>query len=169
MSSEKTISIFLPTYNRYKDGHLKDSIESIINQSYKNFELFIVDDGSIDGSENLIKEYSYSDSRIKHIRFEKNTGLPAYTISVAFQRSKGEYLAFVFDDCIIYDNHLEILSDALENSNHGMVYGKAIALINDLEKKEFGMPYDKSIIDRGDNYIPNVAVMIRRSVIEDIG
>ena len=59
----KKVSILMPMYNSEK--YIKESINSILNQEYKNFELIIVDDGSIDSSIEIVKEYN--DSRIKSV------------------------------------------------------------------------------------------------------
>jgi len=66
------VSIVLPTYNGAK--YIRQSIDSCLNQTYKNIELIIVNDGSTDGTPEIIR--SYEDGRIKYLTHEKNKGLP---------------------------------------------------------------------------------------------
>jgi len=82
-----TISVLLPVYNG--QAYLKQAIDSILNQSYQNFELVIVNDGSSDGSLELIA--SYTDKRIVLIN-QDNTGLPC-ALNRAINEAKGQYLA----------------------------------------------------------------------------
>ena len=65
------ISVLMPAYNAEK--YIKEAIESILNQTFSNFEFIIIDDGSIDATEEIIK--SFKDSRIVYIKNEKNLGL----------------------------------------------------------------------------------------------
>ena len=64
------ISVLMPAYNAEK--YIKEAIESILNQTFSNFEFIIIDDGSIDATEEIIK--SFKDSRIVYIKNEKNLG-----------------------------------------------------------------------------------------------
>ena len=87
------ISIILPTYNGSK--YIRKSIDSCLNQTYKNLELIIVDDGSSDKTPEIIK--SYKDIRIKYIRHKKNKGLP-FALNTGFANATGEYLTWTSDD-----------------------------------------------------------------------
>lgn len=73
-SNESMISIVLPVYNG--ERYLKKSIESCLNQSYRNWELLIIDDGSTDRSAEIAKEYVQIDSRVHYYRNEHNLKLP---------------------------------------------------------------------------------------------
>ena len=87
------VSIVLPTYNGAK--YIWQSIDSCLNQTYKNIELIIVDDGSTDKTPEIIK--SYQDERIKYIRHEKNKSLPN-ALNTGFANTRGEYLTWTSDD-----------------------------------------------------------------------
>jgi glycosyltransferase involved in cell wall biosynthesis len=87
------VSIVLPTYNGAR--YVKQSIDSCLNQTYKNVELIIVDDGSSDETPQIIK--SYSDSRIKYIRCTNNNGLPN-ALNIGFANSTGTYLTWTSND-----------------------------------------------------------------------
>ena len=70
MSPSPKVSVILPTYNRRST--IARAVRSVLNQTYRNFELIIVDDGSVDDTERIVSEFG--DTRIKYLRNEKPTG-----------------------------------------------------------------------------------------------
>ncbi len=82
------LSVIIPVYNSAE--YISEAIESILNQSYQNFELVIINDGSGDNSGSIIK--SFSDSRIKYFENEGNRGL-VYSLNRGMEESKGRYIA----------------------------------------------------------------------------
>ena len=88
------ISIITPTYNRKE--MLEQAIDSVRNQSFKNFEMIIVDDCSIDGTDEFIQKYS-SDKRIRYFRNDCNKG-PGYNRNFGYCKSTGQYVIFLDDD-----------------------------------------------------------------------
>ena len=88
------ISVILPVYNG--SLYLKESIDSILNQTYTNFELIIINDGSKDNSEEVIK--SYNDDRIKYLS-QENRGLAA-TLNIGIKLTNGIYIARMDQDDI---------------------------------------------------------------------
>ncbi len=107
------ISIILPTYNGSR--FIKKSLDSIINQTYENWELIIVDDCSVDETPNIIKEYVKKDKRIKSIRNEINQKLPA-SLNIGFREAKGDYLTWTSDDNFYEPNAIEKMLEVLENN-----------------------------------------------------
>ncbi len=99
------VSVVMANYNGSK--HLEDSILSILNQSYKNFELIIIDDGSTDNSLNIIKKLQETDSRVKLIQNTKNLGLAA-SLNKGIEKSSGCYIARQDADDISTYNRLEL-------------------------------------------------------------
>lgn len=111
------ISIIIPTYNR---GNLiKKSIESILMQTYKDFELIIVDDNSSDNTESIVK--SIEDNRIKYIRLNKNVGANKAR-NIGIENSLGEYIAFNDSDDEWKSNKLEIQLQTLIDTNADLVF-----------------------------------------------
>jgi glycosyltransferase involved in cell wall biosynthesis len=113
------VSVILPTYNR---AHvLGKAIESILNQTYSNFEIIIVDDGSLDSTEKLVARYR--DNRIKYIRHTKNQGAVAAR-NTGIVASKGEYIAFQDSDNEWLPEKLEKQIAAFNSGppNLGVVY-----------------------------------------------
>ena len=104
------ISIIVPVYNNEK--YLKRCLDSILNQTYKNFEVILVDDGSIDSSSKICDEYSNKYSNIKVIH-KKNGGL-GNARNKGLEFAKGKYIKFIDSDDYIRSDHLKNLHDAIE-------------------------------------------------------
>ena len=113
MENKELISVVVPVYNVEK--YLKYSIESIINQTYKNLEIILVDDGSTDSSSIICDEYSKKDSRIKVIHKE-NGGL-ADARNVGISNANGMYIGFLDSDDYIHPTFFEKLYNLLKNNN----------------------------------------------------
>ncbi len=96
------ISVIIPTFNREK--FLESTIESVFNQSYKNIELIVVDDGSTDNTEQIIN--SMDNNSILYIKLNKNMGC-SFARNIGFHSSKGEYIAFLDSDDKWVSNKLE--------------------------------------------------------------
>lgn len=95
LNSEGLISVCVTTYNRKK--LLPKVLNSILNQTYSNFELLLVDDYSTDGTEQFLKKDYLGDKRIKYIRHKRNKGLAAAR-NTAISQAKGKYFTFCDDD-----------------------------------------------------------------------
>lgn len=88
------VSVILPVHNGIK--YLRESVKSVLNQTYKNFELIILDDGSTDESGTVIDEFAAADKRIKAVH-QENQKLPQ-TLNNGFNLARGEYLTWTSDD-----------------------------------------------------------------------
>ena len=92
---EALVSIIMPSFNGAK--YIAASIESIISQTYKNWELIITDDCSTDGTQAIIKSYASRDTRIRSFFFDKNQGSGA-TRNKSIEEARGRYIAFCDSD-----------------------------------------------------------------------
>ena len=103
---EELVSVIMPTYNA---GHfLADSIDSILNQTYRNVELLITDDHSNDAETlSILKRYSEKDERVKVMLLDNNKG-PGYSRDQSIARAKGRYIAFCDSDDLWSPNKLEL-------------------------------------------------------------
>ena len=101
-SSNDKISIIIPTYNREK--LLIRSIKSILKQTYKNFEIIIVDDFSKDNTKNIIN--IFNDKRIRYIRLRKNKGA-SVARNIGIKKATGKYISFQDSDDIFHFDKLE--------------------------------------------------------------
>lgn len=164
------VSVIMPTYCRNHDGLLQAAMESVLNQDYEHLELLVADDGSVDGSKELIERYASQDERVKHIRFDRNIGLPAWTTGLAFQRSSGEYIAWCFDDCVLLPNCLTTLVGALEgNPRASMAYAQTRLERRNGTAVVIGRPLDRGELARGLNHIPQSASLQRRRLFYAVG
>lgn len=116
------VSIVLPTYNGEK--YLNESIQSILDQTYENFELIIVDDCSTDSTPTILDRFQKIDERIQVYRNTKNKKLPA-SLNYGFSKSHGKYLTWTSDDNIFEKDAVLNMVRVLEsNPNIGLVFSK---------------------------------------------
>lgn len=114
---EKKISIIMPVYNAEK--YLYRSINSIINQTFKDWELIIIDDGSTDGSSYICDSFAANDNRIMVIH-KKNEGV-AIARQIGINMAKGEYSIHCDSDDWVESNMLEVLHDFAQKYNADIV------------------------------------------------
>lgn len=113
----KKISVILPIYNTKEE--LKKCLSSICNQTYNNLEIICIDDGSTDGSENVLDEFAGKDSRI--IAIHQVNGGESNARNVGLRKATGEYIAFCDCDDWIDSNMYQVLIEAMEKDNLDMV------------------------------------------------
>lgn len=124
------VSVVMPSYNHRE--YVGRAIESVLRQTYENFEFIIADDGSTDGSPEVISQYD--DPRIKFIKFEQNTSFGA--CEYIYQQAKGKYIASICSDDMWKETLLE----------------KYVAFLQ--EHEEYGCCFCKpDIIDENDNIV----------------
>jgi glycosyltransferase involved in cell wall biosynthesis len=111
------ISIIMPTYNGTK--YLRQAIDSIISQTFQDYELIIVDDCSTDNTREVVS--SYQDPRIRYLRNEKNLRLPN-TLNVGFRASRGQYLTWTSDDNYHAPEAIGVMYSYLNDNNADFVY-----------------------------------------------
>lgn len=111
--NNELISIIVPIYN--KEDYLPQCLDSIINQSYTNFEVLLVNDGSTDSSGIICQEYAERDSRFRYI--EKENGGVSSARNLGLERSEGAYITFIDSDDWVEFNYLEVLYNALRENN----------------------------------------------------
>jgi len=108
------ISIIVPVYQ--VESYLKQCIDSILTQSFHNYELILIDDGSIDNSGVICDEYAKQDHRIK-VFHQSNKGLSA-SRNIGLDNAYGKYITFIdSDDVLLSDDYLKILYDSLQKYN----------------------------------------------------
>jgi len=108
------ISIITPSYNSSK--YIEKTIDSVISQTYKKWEMIIIDDASPDKANEIIKEYCKKDSRIKLIHLERNMG-PANARNEGIKQARGKYIAFLDSDDIWLPTKLEKQVKFMQDNN----------------------------------------------------
>lgn len=111
------VSIIMPVYNC--ERFLEDSIDSVLSQTYTDFELIIIDDGSKDNSRKIIEEYALKDQRIKAF-YNQNHGV-SYTRNYGIEYANGEYIAFIDADDIYNKSYLEEMCRVIATENSDLV------------------------------------------------
>lgn len=119
------VSVALPVYNGEK--YLGEAIESILNQTLRNIELLIIDDGSTDKTLEIIQRYAKLDSRIKY-RSRENKGL-SKTLNELLQMAKGKYIARMDHDDISEPDRFQIQYDYMERHHEIVALGTACRII----------------------------------------
>ena len=109
----KLVSIGMPAFN--DKPFLNRALESIVNQSYGNFELILSDDCSTDGSAQICEEYALKDTRIKYIRQEHNIGI-SRNMEFLLHQATGEYFMWAGDDDLWHSDFVSLHVKVLENS-----------------------------------------------------
>ena len=163
------ISVILTTYNRAKK-YLPRAIKSVLNQTFKDFELLVIDDGSTDKTSDVV--HSFKDKRIKYFKI-KHFGCDTRPKNTGTKRARGEYIAYLDDDCAFRPDHLQALYNALEkDENVVMVYGDRWVHYEDTTKgkDQIGIYNDfdyPRLLKR--NYIDTSDVLIRRAALYEVG
>ncbi len=142
------ISVIIPTFNRAE--FLKISISSVLNQTFKEFELLIIDDGSTDNTKEIIK--SFNDDRIKYIYYNQNKG-PSYARNTGIKLAQSNFIAFLDSDDKWKNEKLEIqYKSMLKNSNYLLSHTEEIWYKNGkilnpkkIHKKQQGDVFQQSL------------------------
>lgn len=121
------VSVIVPVYNVEK--YLSNCLDSIINQSYSDIEIILIDDGSTDNSGHICDMYSLKDKRVRVIH-QKNKGV-SNARNVGLKISKGQYISFVDSDDVICSWHIECLLNVLIKEHSDFIRGSIVDSIDD--------------------------------------
>lgn len=127
MENQALISVIIPVYN--VEEYLRECVDSVINQTYKNLEIILVDDGSTDSSGRICDEYIEKDERITVIH-KKNEG-PSKTRNTGLSHANGKYIYFLDSDDYITENALENLVLTAEANQADLVFFDAFSFSDD--------------------------------------
>lgn len=165
MNLSGVVTVLMPVYNAEK--YLKEAIESILNQTYKEFDFLIIDDGSTDGSETIIN--SYKDSRIIFLKNERNMGI-VKTLNKGLSLIDSEYICRMDSDDIAVPKRLEKQLLYMENHPEVTVAGSSIEKFNDQgAKKVLKVRTDPKRLKTHllfDNALMHPTVIMRNSVLK---
>lgn len=166
MSQSYKVTIYITNYNY--ESYVRQAIESVLNQSFQDFELIIIDDGSTDNSKSIIKEYENRD-RVQII-FQQNKGLNASN-NVAIQMSKGEYIVRLDADDYFEPHAIETMVKDLEaDPKLALVFPDYRLVdsdgenIGEVHRHDFSK--DVSLLDQPAH---GACTMIRKSILEKVG
>lgn len=171
-NEKKKLSILMPTFGRGKNGFFKRAVTSYIEQTFKDTELIIIDDANTDGTSEQIDEFMKQDRRISCIRHKQNMGLPAISTYEALKKARGEYIGFLFDDCVLYPSAYERTLKKMEEEGAQASYGRVLVCMDkeDMTKNEM-FYYKEEYLDNLEisNSIGNISIIFKKDIIETIG
>lgn len=162
------LSVILPVYNGLP--YLRQAIESVLTQSFGDFELIVINDGSSDGSRQLLE--TFDDPRMRIIQ-QRNRGLAA-TLNIGIAQARGRYLARQDQDDICLPGRFEKQIAFLEANSSVMLLGTAAEIWHGDSRTQRVMRHaaDSPALKFGllfNNYFVHSSVMLRRSVFEHVG
>lgn len=165
------VSVVIPAYNAAL--FIKEAIESVLNQTYMNFEIIVIDDGSIDNQNEIIRTLMEKDDRIKYF-YQENSGVSTAR-NHGILISKGEYLAFLDADDVWLPDNLELKIRKFESGEFGLVHSSA-KIIDDKSnitgQSIIGKEGDllEDMLMWKETCIPGPSsVLVKKEVIEEIG
>lgn len=165
-SNTPKISVVMSCYNR-KD-YVSDAIESILNQTYKDFEFIIIDDCSTDGTREIIQKYADNDNRIVYIKNPQNMDYN-FNLRHGFNIAKGEYIARMDDDDISLPERFEKQVKYLDEHHDITVLGTFIETFGDEKIESWVFENDSEILDVLLNFFNPMchpSVMVRKSFLK---
>ena len=163
------VSVIFPTYHRANGGGLDRAIRSVLSQSLDDFELLIMDDGSIDGSFEIIEALRAVDARVVHVRHEMNCGLTGLRVNEGIELARGKYLAFQLDSHSWRPRALETLvSEADCHEEPTVVIGRSSATGH---TPELMMPLLEVSVENLmlTNIVANNSVLLPRCLLDEHG
>jgi len=165
------VSIIIPTYNC--SSLLERAIKSVLAQTYENWELIIVDDGSTDGTKDLVANFRKIEPRIKYI-WQNNSGAPARPRNTGIKSASGEYIAFLDHDDEWLPNKLEKQVALLENSPEIAFVSCNVIVVSPKRSELISSPKYK-----GENFLKKMleknliltasSVVVRREIFDKVG
>lgn len=166
MKDAELVSVIMPAF--CAEAYLSQAIDSVLAQSYPNWELLILDDQSPDGTREIAQSYAQRDPRIRCIRNEQNVGV-AQTRNHGIDLSQGDWIAFLDSDDIWHPKKLETQLAAAKSAGADLVYTSyAMFRDEDQRRAEYLVPesvdYESLLLE---NVIGCSTVMVRRTFLEN--
>ena len=162
------ISVVTPCYN--SSAYIAQTIESVLSQSYTDWEMIIVDDHSTDQSAAIVKSYSDKDDRIVLLSTDRNTGSPAIPRNIGIENSKGKYIALLDADDIWYPNKLAEQIALMESKpcrityTNGVMMNEGGTVIRRMKKAEW-VDYRRTLKR---NELSCSSVMLEKALLGDL-
>ena len=168
MGENPLVSVVIPVYNRA--NYVVQAIDSVLAQTYKNFEIIVVDDGSKEDVKGALQKY-IKNKKIRYI-YQKNKGV-ASARNTGIKKVRGEFIAFLDDDDIWLPKKLELQMPLFSDKNVGLVYGGRINFEDSTQKVVWKS--DSSKFYKGDvfdkllfgncNFVCTSTVIVRKNIL----
>jgi glycosyltransferase involved in cell wall biosynthesis len=184
MQNNPLVSVIIPAYNH--ELYIEEALQSVIDQTYPNIELIVINDGSTDKTAEIIQKFvdNHKDFNMQFIN-KKNEGV-CETLNKGIEMSKGEYISFLASDDLWLPNKISVQVEYMErNRKTGMVFSDAMFILyndrTDIKwsdyKPELKKYFKNGMVNDVDLYyllltrplIPALTVLVRKSVINKVG
>ncbi len=173
MEQKALVTVIIPAYNEEK--YLSQAIDSIITQTYENWELLIINDGSTDGTEKVANDYVKRDKRITYHTYEGNKGL-SYARNYGTEKAKGKYICILGADDIAYPNMLELQVEQLEQNpgsihvqgTHDFIDEKGSIILR-RSRNEYKSPEEIRAFELFGNCITDGGSLLRKDILDSTG
>lgn len=170
MNEAPRVSVVMPVRNG--EAFLREALDSILAQTFRDFELIVIDDGSSDGTPAIIAEYAARDSRLRAIRQEAS-GL-TQSLNRGWRSAAGEYVARMDADDVALPDRLEHQVEFLDGHPEVAVVGTTVIEVgpDGKELRVVRFPEDEAAIRRElrrSNCLVHASVMVRRAALEEVG
>jgi glycosyltransferase involved in cell wall biosynthesis len=165
------VSVIIPAFNSEK--YIDETIQSVLQQSYKELEVIIIDDGSTDNQEEIIQKHCLTDPRV-HYYYQSKQGVSSAR-NYGFQISKGEFIAFLDADDIWLPENISLKIQKFEKGNYGMVHSDGLMIDEKSTILEYKLEGNEGwlleeILSWNGTQIPGPSsVLIKRAVIDKVG
>jgi glycosyltransferase involved in cell wall biosynthesis len=166
-----SVSIIVPTYN--SERYIAETLASVLLQTFTDFEVLVIDDGSTDEQNKIIQDYVSRDSRIKYF-YQKNGGVSSAR-NHGISRARGEYFAFLDSDDVWLPHNLDTKMKALRNVGFGLAHSDAVVIdensepVNQVIRGIGGNVLDELLLWRGTQIPGPSSVLVKREVMDKVG
>jgi len=163
------VSIVMPVYN--EENTVKKAIESVLNQTYREIELIVVDDGSTDTTPQIVSQLKKRDCRIIFLRNSVNRGI-TYSLNRGLRKASGKYIARIDGDDWYCSKKIELQVDFLEKRKEYGIVGTFYILILNSKALKISLPVSHEKIMRQlayRNAFAHSAIMIRKDILDRVG
>ncbi|MCA9405808.1 MAG: glycosyltransferase [Candidatus Omnitrophica bacterium] len=161
------VSVVIPAFN--SAAYIRETINSVLNQSFKDLEVVVVDDGSKDNTGELLKDYH---SKVRYIL--KENGGPASARNLGIKEAKGEFIAFLDADDLWMSDKLEKQLERFNGEDIGLVFSS----VQKMDKDNHDLPdyvnrerFEGRVFEKlfNKNFVPTSTVLVRKSCFEEFG
>lgn len=165
------VSVIIPAYNSKR--FISETLNSVVNQTYKNLEVIVVDDGSTDGVDEVIQKFSQADRRVQYVR-QANLGVSAAR-NHGFRHSTGNFIAFLDADDVWLPDNLRIKMAYFQKSNVGLLHSDAILIdetsqvLRGVLQGNHGDVLDAMLACEGTQIPGPSSTLIKREVLSAVG
>ena len=142
------VSVIMPAYNA--SAFIADSIDSVLAQTYRNWELIVIDDGSTDSTPDIVKQKACHDVRLKYLY--QDNGRQAKARNLGLMHAKGEFIAFLDADDLWLDNKLEIMVNEFGVGNQDLLFSDSYIFESSFSINDASLHHERMGVVAGEYY-----------------